>query len=144
MKFICGNKRIFPLEKCFQAVRETRDGKDIAQDRIIRNKRLLKTVKEVIYTMNETKIVVESEQCIKPSNKVAKMNIAGDGKDKEQRKRTKKIVNDSEETAMQRPFFENPRLERDLNQSMQKAIKKYRTCWKWKEHDIFTNKKPVS
>lgn len=123
---------------------EIRDGKDIVQDRIMRNKHLLKTVKDVIYTMNDAKMLVKSEQCIRPSNKAAKMNIAGDGKDKEQRKRPKKNLNDSEEAPMQRPFFENPRLERDLNQSMQKAIKKYRTCWKWKEHDVFINKKPVS
>ncbi|XP_076284909.1 uncharacterized protein LOC143211281 [Lasioglossum baleicum] len=103
------------------------------EDRIVRNKRLLKSIEEMIRTMNETKMTTESKPCIEPSNKVAKTNLIDEIIDRERGKRFRAIPNDMEQVLVHRPFFQSSKLEKHLDQSMQRAMTKYRTCWKWGE-----------
>nr|XP_033323435.1 uncharacterized protein LOC117218848 [Megalopta genalis] len=111
----------------------TRNSEGTIGDRIDRNRRLLKSIEEVISTLTETRMNTESKPCIEPSNKPAKTNLVDEILDRGRSKHLADISNETETVPVQRPFFKNPRLERELDESMRKAVTKYRTCWKWRE-----------
>lgn len=99
----------------------------------MKNKRLLKSVKEVIREINEQddtlRLALASVQSIKPQNKIAEIDLTKMGESKVQVQKSKNIINNhGSETKIQRPFFKKPEVEKLLDESMRKATQKYRTC----------------
>lgn len=93
------------------------------ENRTVKYKRLLKSMENVIHTLSE-------QESIKPRYKVAETNLVKTERHKE-RSRSEKTVADNpqaDEVEMRRPIFKKPELEKFLDESMQRAVKMYRTC----------------
>ncbi|XP_054003126.1 uncharacterized protein LOC128889481 [Hylaeus anthracinus] len=147
-----GNKRSYKLANVAANKEVTSKRRKTIESRIIRNKRLLTSMKEVIRTMEEPLPDLESIQPIDSGDKTAKSNVAR-VEDGEDLGRSTKISNDWEEREMRGPTIKSPKLEKHLDKSMQKAVNKYRTyrnTWKKLKQQQFTSqdlpekKNPVS
>ncbi|XP_034178027.1 uncharacterized protein LOC117603213 [Osmia lignaria lignaria] len=95
----------------------------IFENRTSKYKRLLKSMENVIHTMSE-------QESIKPRYKIAETNLVKMDPQKEQ-SQSQKIVADNpqaDELEMRRPIFKKRELEKFLDESMQRAVKMYRTC----------------
>lgn len=100
------------------------------ESRIVRNKRLLMSMKNVIRAMKVQEAAegpgLESLQSIEARNKVAETNLATVGGHEDRGESLSKDRTEEEEE-MPTPTFMKPELERLLNESMRKAVIKYRT-----------------
>lgn len=114
------------------------------ENRIMKNKLLLKSVQDIIREMN----IQEAQQKaykkelemkaydIKPENKIAEIDLTKLTREEVQVKKPKKIINNyGIKIEIKKPIFKKPEIEKLLNESMNEAIKKYRTCThSWEEN----------
>ncbi|XP_076389084.1 uncharacterized protein LOC143264682 [Megachile rotundata] len=105
------------------------------ENRIVKYKRLLKSMENVIHTLSE-------QDSIKPRYKLAETNLVKIEPHKEQSpsesqsqnqnpsQSEKRIVDNPEidEVEITGPVFKKPELEKFLNESMHRAVRMYRTC----------------
>lgn len=112
---------------------------ETVESRVDRNKRLLQTMEEVIRTMNEDEVpfevALESVQTIEAVNKVAETNITQIEDHEKEGQEPKEIEDDeaAEQFDVEKPTFMKPELEKLLDDSMQRAVQKYRiggNTWK--------------
>lgn len=99
---------------------------------IEKNKRLLKTVKDVIHEMSEQESLprmdLGSIQSIKPQNKITVTNLANRSEQEVRVIKPMKIGNNCAVTIdLQKPVFKEQKVEQFLDDSMHEAVKKYRT-----------------
>ena len=119
------------------------------ENRIVRNKQLLMSMKNVIRAMKVQEVAeepgLESLQSIGAGNKVAETNLATVGGHED---RGESLSRDRTEEEMRMPIFMKPELEKLLNESMRRAVKKYRisgnTWEKLKQSNSPETKNPAS
>lgn len=104
--------------------------KKLIENRIVKNRRLLKSVAEVIREMSlqiPLRMDFDSIQSIK--NTVAETDLTRLEGEKVQVKKPKKVENSQAIKAeLQRPIFKKANVEKLLDDSMREAVKKYRAC----------------
>ena len=99
---------------------------------IEKNKRLLKTVKDVIHDMSEQESLPQMDlgsiKSIKPQNKITVTNLANRSEQEVRVLKPMKIGNNCAVTIdLQKPVFKKQKVEKFLNDSMHEAVKNYRT-----------------
>ncbi|KAK1122426.1 hypothetical protein K0M31_009648 [Melipona bicolor] len=123
-------KRSYNFTNVVQDERGACKRKMLIENRIAKNKRLLKTVKDVIHEMSEQESLPQMDlgsiQSIKPQNKIA--NLANRSEQKVRVIKPMKTGNNCAVTInLQKLVFKKQKLEKFLNDSMHEAVKKYRT-----------------
>lgn len=106
------------------------------ENRVFRNKCLLKTVKNVIRTVRKQESLFGANwksDCMKPQNKIAETNLV-----KHSPKKVSKI-RVTKESGTLKPMFKRAEVETLLNESMHEAVKKYRMCSSTWENIIKAN-----
>lgn len=114
------------------------------ENRIMKNKLLLKSVQDIIREMNlqEAQQKAYKKQLemkaynIKPENKIAEIDLTKLTREEVQIKKPKKVMNNyGIKIEIKKPIFKKPEIEKLLNESMHEAIKKYRSCThSWEEN----------
>ncbi|CAL7950652.1 unnamed protein product [Xylocopa violacea] len=131
------SKRSYHLPNLGRDEESTCKRKRLIEKRIVKNKRLLKSMKEVIREIEEEErplqLSLASVQSIKPLNKTAEIDLTK-LREQEEGQKPKKIASKRTiETKIPKPIFKKPELVKLLDISMHEAVKKYRTCrstWK--------------
>lgn len=113
------------------------------ENRIMKNKLLLKSVQDIIREMNlqeaqqkayKKKLAMKAHN-IKPENKIAEIDLTKLTREEAEIKKPKKVMNNyGIKIEVMKPIFKKPEVEKLLNESMHEAIKKYRSCThSWEE-----------
>lgn len=125
-----GTKRSYDPTSIPQDDRNIRKRKKLIENRIVKNRRLLKSVAEVIREMSiqiPLRMDFGSIQSIK--NTVAETDLTRLEGEKIQVKKPEKMENSQAiKVELQRPIFKKANVEKLLDDSMREAVKKYRAC----------------
>lgn len=125
-----GTKRSYDPTNIAQDDRSICKRKKLIENRIVKNRRLLKSVAEMIREMSleiPLRMDFDSMQSIK--NTVAETDLTRLEGEKVQAKNLKKIENSQAiKVELQRPIFKKANVEKLLDDSMREAVKKYRAC----------------
>lgn len=125
-----GTKRSYDPTNIAQDDRSICKRKKLIENRIVKNRRLLKSVAEMIREMSleiPFRMDFDSIQSIK--NTVAETDLTRLEGEKVQAKNPKKIKNSQAiKVELQRPIFKKANVEKLLDDSMREAVKKYRAC----------------
>lgn len=125
-----GTKRSYDPTNIAQDDRSICKRKKLIENRIVKNRRLLKSVAEVIREMSlqiPLRIDFDSIQSIK--NTVAETDLTRLEGEKVEVKKPQKVENSQAiKVELQRPIFKKANVEKLLDDSMREAVKKYRVC----------------
>lgn len=125
-----GTKRSYDPTNIAQDDRSICKRKKLIENRIVKNRRLLKSVAEVIREMSlqiPLRMNFDSIQSIK--NTVAETDLTRLEGEKVEVKKPQKVENSQAiKVELQRPIFKKANVEKLLDDSMREAVKKYRVC----------------